>query len=231
MTVTLAFAGRGLRHSVRNPDALVTALVLPVAILLMFVYVFGTAIDLGDPGLAYVDFVLPSVVLLCAGHGAASTAVGVAQDKAGGVLDRVRTLPVRASAVLTGHVVASVVRNLASTLIVVAVGVAVGFRPDATPVEWLAAAGVVTLFVLAFTWIVALFLPYVSSAFVPTGNLPHGLRWLADHQPITPLVDTLRGLLVGTPIGTSGWWAVGWCLALLAPAAAWSSWQFRRPGA
>ena len=151
---------------------------------------------------------------------------------------------------LTGHVVASVVRNLASTLIVVAVGVAVGFRPDATPVEWLAAAGVVTLFVLAFTWIavglglaagsvegaaafgfVALFLPYVSSAFVPTGNLPHGLRWLADHQPITPLVDTLRGLLVGTPIGTSGWWAVGWCLALLAPAAAWSSWQFRRPGA
>ncbi len=250
MTVTLAFAGRGLRHSVRNPDALVTALVLPVAILLMFVYVFGRAIDLGDPGLAYVDFVLPSVVLLCAGHGAAGTAVGVAQDKVGGVLDRVRTLPVRASAVLTGHVVASVVRNLLSTVLVVAVGLAVGFRPDATPVEWLAAAGLVGLFVLAFTWIavglglaagsvegaaafgfVALFLPYVSSAFVPTANLPDGVRWLADHQPVTPLVDTLRGLLVGTPIGTSAWWAVGWCLALLAPAAAWASWQFRRPAA
>ena len=247
MTVTLTFVGRGLRHTVRNADALVTSLVLPVVILLMFVYVFGTAIDVGVAGVSYVDFVLPSVVLLCAGHGAAGTAVGVAQDKEGGVLDRVRSLPVPASAVLTGHVVASLVRNLGSTVLVVAVGLAVGFRSDASGVEWLAAAGLVTLFILAFTWIavalgmaagsvegaaafgfVALFLPYVSSAFVPTDGLPGTLRWVADHQPVTPLVDTLRGLLSGSPIGSAAAWSVAWCLALLVPAVAWASWQFRQ---
>ena len=247
MTVTLTFVARGLRHTVRNADALVTSLVLPVVILLMFVYVFGTAIDVGVAGVSYVDFVLPSVVLLCAGHGAAGTAVGVAQDKEGGVLDRVRSLPVPASAVLTGHVVASLVRNLASTVLVVAVGLAVGFRSDASGVEWLAAAGLVTLFILAFTWIavalgmaagsvegaaafgfVALFLPYVSSAFVPTDGLPGTLRWLADHQPVTPLVDTLRGLLSGSPIGSAAAWSVAWCLVLLVPAVAWASWQFRQ---
>lgn len=246
LAVELTFIGRGLRHTARNVDALVTSLVLPVMILLAFVFVFGTAIDTGGE---YVDFVVPGIVLLCAGMGAAGTAVGVTGDKVGGVIDRVRTLPVRSSSVLTGHVVASLVRNLVATTMVVAVAVAVGFRPTAGVVEWLAAAGLLVLFVLALTWLATavglvarsveaanafgffvLFLPYVSSAFVPTGDMAGGLRWIAERQPVTPLVETLRGLLTGTPIGADGWWAVAWCLVLLAPSFAWASWLFRRQG-
>jgi ABC-2 type transport system permease protein len=244
LAVELTFVGRGLRHTVRNVDVLVTSLALPVMIMLLFVYVFGTAIDTGAD---YVDFVVPGIVLLCAGFGAASTAVGVCQDKVGGVLDRVRTLPVRSSAVLTGHVVASLARNLVSTAVVVVVALLVGFRPSAGPLEWLAALGLIALFILALTWVATAigliarsvesanafaffvtFLPYLSSAFVPTRDLAPVLRAVAEHQPVTPLVDTLRGLLTGTPIGTAGWWAVAWCLALLVPSVAWASWLFRR---
>lgn len=246
LAVEMTFIGRGLRHTIRNVDALITSLALPVMILLAFVFVFGTAVD---TGVDYVDFVVPGIVLLCAGMGAAGTAVGVTGDKVGGVIDRVRTLPLRSSSVLTGHVVASLARNLVATTMVVAVAVAVGFRPTAGWVEWLAAIGLITLFILALTWLATavgliarsveaanafgffvLFLPYVSSAFVPTGNMAGGLRWVADHQPVTPIVETLRGLLTGTPIGADGWWAVGWCLVVLVPSFAWASWLFRRQG-
>jgi ABC-2 type transport system permease protein len=244
LAVEITFIGRGLRHTTRNVDALVTSLALPVMILLAFVFVFGTAID---TGVDYVDFVVPGIILLCAGMGAAGTAVGVTDDKVGGVIDRVRTLPVRSSSVLTGHVLASLVRNMVATTMVVVVAVAVGFRPTAGPIEWLAAAGLIVLFVLALTWLATgvglvarsveaanafgffvLFLPYVSSAFVPTGDMAGGLRWIAEHQPVTPIVETLRGLLTGTPIGADGWLAVGWCLVVLVPSFAWSSWLFRR---
>jgi ABC-2 type transport system permease protein len=244
LTVELTFVGRGLRHTIRNVDSLATSLALPVLIMLMFVYVFGTAIDTPAD---YVDFVVPGIILLCAGFGAAGTAVGVCQDKVGGVVDRFRTLPIRSSAVLTGHVVASLVRNLVSTAVVIGVALLVGFRPDATPVEWLAAVGLVALFVLAITWLsaavgllarsveaanamsfVVMFLPYLSSAFVPTDNLSGGLRAVAENQPVTPIVDTLRGLLIGTPVGADGWVALAWCVAMLVGSFAWASWLFRR---
>ncbi len=246
LAVELTFIGRSLRHTARNVDALITSLVLPVMIMLLFVYVFGTAIDTGAD---YVDFVVPGIILLCAGLGASSTAVGVCQDKVDGVVDRFRTLPIHSSAVLTGHVVASLVRNLASTAIVFVVAVLVGFRPNAGVIEWSAVVGLVVLFVLALTWLATavglvarsvetanafaffvMFVPYLSSAFVPTGEMSGGLRWFAEHQPVTPIVDTLRGLLTGTPIGADGWWAVGWCLTLLVPSFAWASWLFRRHG-
>lgn len=247
LAVELTFIGRGLRHTVRNADALVTALALPVMIMLLFVYVFGTAVQTG--GGDYVDFVAPGIIVLCAGLGAASTAVGVAQDRHDGVIDRFRTMPVRSSAVLTGHVVASLARNLVSTGLVLGVGVLVGFRPDADPVEWLAVVGLVVLFVLALTWLsvaigllvrsveaanafsfFVMFVPYLSSAFVPTDGMGGALRSFADHQPVTPVVDTLRGLLTGTAIGTDGWWAGGWCLAVLVPSVVWASSLFRRHG-
>lgn len=243
LAVELVFIERGLRHTTRHVDTLLTALALPVMIMLLFVYVFGTAIDTGAD---YVDFVVPGIILLCASFGAASTAVGVCEDKVGGVLDRVRTMPVRASSVLTGHVVASLARNMLSTAIVVGVAVLIGFRPSAGPVEWLAVTALVASFILALTWLATavgliarsvesanafsffvMFVPYLSSAFVPTDDLQPVLRTVAEHQPVTPLVDTMRGLLVGTPIGTAGWWAAGWCVALLVPSVAWASWLFR----
>lgn len=247
LAIELTFIGRGLRHTTRNVDALITALALPVMIMLLFVHVFGRAIDTG--GGDYVDFVVPGIVLLCAAFGASLTAVGVAHDNVGGVVDRFRAMPLHSSSVLTGHVVASLARNLVSTTIVFAVALVVGFRPDAGLVEWLATFGLVALFILALTWLstavglvvgsaesasafgfFVMFLPYVSSAFVPTGSLGSGLRWFAEHQPVTPVVDTLRGLLTGTPVGDSAAWAISWCTLVLALSVAWASWLFRRQG-
>src|SRR5690606_29738530 len=153
LAAELTFVGRGLRHSRRNPDALVLALALPVFVMVLFVHVFGTAID--TAGTRYVDNVVPGVILLCAGFGASSTAVGVCEDVLGGTVDRFRTLPVRSAAVLTGHVVASLCRNLVSTALVVGVALALRFRPDATPLQRAAAAGLVVLVVLALTWVSA----------------------------------------------------------------------------
>jgi ABC-2 type transport system permease protein len=238
------FAARGLRHTARNPDALITSLALPVILLLLFVYVFGGAIDRSG---GYVDYVVPGIVVLCAMFGAAGTAVGVCADKVEGVMDRYRTLPVRGGAVLAGHVVASLARNLVATGLVVGLAVAIGFRPTATPVEWLAALGVVVLVVLAVTWLAAalgllvssveaanavgfvvLFLPYLSSAFVPVDTLPSWLQGVAERQPVTPVIETLRGLLTGTPIGPDGWWVLVWWGGLLVVSVGWASALFRR---
>ena len=226
-----AMVDRSVRHTVRNLESLLMAVILPVLLMLMFVYVFGGAVD---PSGHYVDYVVPGIILLCAGYGSASTAVDVSQDMTLGVVDRFRSMPIVSSAVLTGHVVASVARNTLSTLLVVGVALLCGFRPDATAVEWLAAAGLLLLFVLALSWIAVcfgllartvegangfgffvLFLPYLSSAFVPVDTMRAGLRAVAAHQPITPVAETLRGLLLGTPVGSYGGQALAWCAGLL----------------
>lgn len=225
----VAVTGRNLRRMVRSPDALILGLALPVLLLVLFVYVFGGAIATGTD---YLDYVVPGIVLLSASFGAAQTAVSVASDMQRGIVDRFRSMPIARSAVLTGHVAASLIRNLASTAVVIAVAALMGFRPDATVVEWAAALGVVALFVLAVSSVSAalgmlagneeaasgftfflLFLPYVSSAFVPPDTMPGWLRGFAEHQPVTPVIETVRGLLIGTPIGTSGLLAVVWCSA------------------
>ena len=242
--VETEFVRRGLRHTLRNPDALVTALALPVVILLLFVYVFGGAISTATE---YVDFVVPGVIVLCAMFGAAGTAVGVCTDKVTGVMDRFRTMPIRGASVLTGHVVASVLRNLVATALVVGLALAIEFRPNARPLEWLAAIALIALVILAVTWLATfagllapnvetanalgfavMFLPYLSSAFVPVDTLPSGLRWIAEHQPVTPVIETLRGLLIGTPIGADAWAAVAWWGGLLVVSVAASSNAFRR---
>ena len=237
-------SGRSLRMARRNVDVLLTSLLLPVLIMLLFVYLFGGAIQTGT---RYVTYVVPGVLLLCAGFGASMTAVGVTTDMTGGIIDRFRSMDVAGASVLAGHVAASVVRNLASTVLVFGVAFLIGFRPSAGPLDWLAAAGVLLLFILAISWLAAavgllarspeaaggfsflvMFLPYPSSAFVPIDTMPTWLHWFAENQPVTPVIETLRGLLLGLPVGTSPLEAVAWCLGILVASVAASGVLFRR---
>jgi ABC-2 type transport system permease protein len=222
--------GRSIRLSNRSVDAMVTALMLPVILMLVFVYLFGGAIHTGT---AYVNYVVPGALLVCAGFGVGSTAVSVSQDLAGGVVDRFRSMDVRGEVVVAGHVIASVLRNLASTVLVFAVAIPIGFRSSASPLAWLAAAGVFALFVFAMSWLCAalgvaasspeaatgltfliIFLPYPSSAFVPIKTMPSWLQGFAHHQPATCVIDTLRGLLLGGPVAAQAWPAVVWSLGI-----------------
>ena len=240
----LTMAARCTRLSARNIDALVTSLILPVMLMLMFVYLFGGAIDTGG---AYVTYVVPGVILLCAGFGSATTAVTVSQDLAGAIVDRFRSMDVGGPSILAGHVAASALRNAASTLLVFGVAFLIGFRPHAGPLDWLAAVGVLAAFVLAISWLAAaigliakspeaangftfliMFLPYASSAFVPVDTMPAAIQGFARHQPVTPVIETLRGLLLGTPVGSSAWTALAWCAGILAVSIAASGVLFRR---
>ncbi len=239
-----AMVGRSVKHTVRNLESLLMSVILPVVLMLMFVYVFGGAID---PSGNYANYVVPGIILLCTGYGAASTAVDVAKDMAEGVVDRFRSMPILSSAVLTGHVVASIARNTLATVLVIGVAFLTGFRPDAGVVEWLAVAGMLLLWVLALSWVavcfglvartvegangftfLVLFLPYLSSAFVPVETMKAGLRAVAANQPVTPITETLRGLLLGAPIGSYGWQALAWCAGLLVAAYVAATILFRR---
>lgn len=243
-TAELVFIGRSLRHSLRDGESLLMAIMLPVMLMLMFTWVFGGAID---PSGAYVDYVVPGIILTCAGFGASSTAVYVANDMRTGIIDRFRTMPLRAGAVLTGHVIASLIRNLFATAIVIGVGVLVGFRPTANLVEWIGAGALIALYILAMTYLFAaiglaagspeaangygfvlLFLPYVSSAFVPVASMPSWLQPVAAHQPITPITEAIRGLLMEAPLGTAIWPALSWCIGILTVAVLWGAWLFGR---
>lgn len=243
-TTTRMMVQRALRHSLRDAEALVMAIVLPVILMLLFTFVFGGAMDVGGE---YVNYVVPGIILLCAGFGASSTAVSVATDLTGGIIDRFRAMPIPAATVIVGHVVASLVRNLVATGIVVGVAVLVGFRPEAGLLGWITTVGLIALYILAITWLFAtlgllarsasaasnygfvlLFLPYLSSAFVPVDTMPSWLQWVAQHQPITPIIETIRALLMGGEVGAAGWWALGWTVAILVVAAVWGSWLFPR---
>lgn len=223
--------GRSLRHNVRALDTLLVNVLLPVFMLLLFVYVFGGAITVDG---RYLNYVVPGIVLLCSGYGAAGTAVPVAQDMTTGAIDRFRSLPILPSAVLVGHVAASLVRNLVSTALVLGVAVVIGFRPAAGPLDWLLALGVLTLYALALSWLSVcfgllassaegassfgfglLFLPYLSSAFVPVETLPRALRGFAEHQPMTPVIETLRAALAGAPDAATAGTAIAWSGGLL----------------
>jgi ABC-2 type transport system permease protein len=231
MTDSVVMIGRSLRHLTRSLDTLLLSVILPATMLLMFVYVFGGAINTGTQ---YINYVVPGILLLCAGYGASQTSISVATDMIAGVIDRFRSLPIASSTVLTGHVAASVVRNLVSTAIVVALAVLIGFRPSAGVLEWAGALGLLLLFMLAIAWVSVnfgllarsaegagafpffiLFLPYVSSAFVPTETMPKALHFFAENQPVTPVIETVRGLLMGAPVGDSAVKAVAWCAAIL----------------
>jgi ABC-type multidrug transport system, permease component len=225
-----AMTGRELRRTLRSVDAIVTALLIPVSIMLVFVVVFGGAIQ-QDGG--YIDYVVPGTLILCAGFGSASTAIAVAQDMKSGTINRFKTLPIFGPSVLVGHVASSVARNLVASALVTGVAIALGFRPHADSAGWIAATAFAVLVILAFTWLscaaglvlsvdaagsinfVFLFLPYVSSGFVAPDTMPEWLGGFATYQPYTPIIETLRALLTGTDPGGQLWAALAWLVGIL----------------
>lgn len=243
MPEALTMTGRGLRLTLRKPDALLTALMLPVMIMVVFVYLFGGAIDIGTK---YVTYVVPGVLVLCAITGSASTAVTVCQDMSGGIIDRFRSLDVSGTNIIGGHVVASLTRNIASTVLLFAVAFGIGFRPHATAAGFAGAVAVLLLFVLAVSWLCAalgllvsspeaansamflMFLAYASSAFAPVRTMPWWLRGFAANQPISPVTETVRGLLLGQPVGSHLWLALVWCGAIVVVSAAAAAILFQR---
>ncbi|MGX1612297.1 ABC transporter permease [Micromonospora chalcea] len=230
---------RNLKHAVRYPSLTAVVIALPVVFLLLFVYVFGGTLGNGLGGVAggrsaYVDYVTPGILLLALAGAAQGTAISVAMDMTEGIVARFRTMSIARAAVLTGHVVGAVTQTLIGLAVVVAVALLVGFRPDAGPVQWLAAAGLLTLTAFAITWLsVALgmvpksvesasnlpmplmLLPFLGSGFVPTDSMPGWLAWFAEHQPFTPIMETLRGLLLAGPVdGGDALAAVAWCAGI-----------------
>jgi ABC-2 type transport system permease protein len=228
---SVTMSARCLRIARRNYDALIVPLMLPVMLMLMFVYLFGGAIHTGTK---YVTYVVPGILLLCAGFGSALTAVSVSRDMADGIVDRFRSMDVTGAAVLAGHVTASVARNIVSTALVIATALLIGFRPTASAADWLAALGILLGYILAVSWFSAaigitfkspeatsgytflvMFLPYPSSAFVPVDTLPTWIRGFAAHQPVTPVIESIRGLLLSHPVGTNPAVALSWCAGIL----------------
>jgi ABC-2 type transport system permease protein len=244
---SLTMLRRNLRHGLRYPSMTIGILAMPVLFLLMFTYVLGGALGAGIGGASYVNYLAPGIILLTMSSSTVATSVAVCVDVTEGFVARVRTMAVARTSLLTGHVVGSVLQTLASSVVVVGIALLVGFRPSAGPLEWLAVAGLVVLVSLALTWMaVALgllsrnpegasnivlplsLLPFIGSSFVPTDSMSAGVRWFAQHQPFTPINETLRGLLTGGPIGDNGWFAIGWSVVIAVGGYLWARRLFDR---
>ncbi|MGT2532959.1 ABC transporter permease [Streptomyces nojiriensis] len=240
---------RNLLHARRYPSLTLNLLLTPIMLLLLFVYVFGDAMSAGLGGggrSAYIAYIVPGLLLMTIGSTTIGTAVSVANDMNEGIIARFRTMAIHRPSVLVGHVIGSVLQSIASVVLVGLVGLAIGFRAtDATALEWLAAFGLLVLFALAFTWIAVgmglispnaeaasnnampmILLPLLSSAFVPVGSMPGWFQPIAEYQPFTPAIETLRGLLLGSEIGNNGWLAVAWCTGLTVLGYFWSASKF-----
>jgi ABC-2 type transport system permease protein len=226
---------RNLLHMKRYPVLTLMVIGLPIIFLLLFVYVFGGTLGNGLGGAtggraAYANYVVPGILLMAVAGSAQGTAISVAMDMTEGIIARFRTMPKFRPSVLTGHVVGSMIQTMIGLAVVVGVALAIGFRPTATPVEWLAAVGVLAMITLALTWLSVvcglvtksveaasnlpmplMLLPFLGSGFVPTDSMPTAVRWFAEYQPFTPVIETLRGLLLGTAIGNSAMLATAWC--------------------
>ena len=233
---TSALTGRSLKHILRSPDTIITTAVMPIAIMLLFVYVFGGAIQTGTA--SYVDYLLPGILLITIASGVAYTSHRLFLDLQGGIVERFQSMPIARSSVLWSHVLTSLVANLVSLAIDVGVALLMGFRSGADVLAWLGVTGFLVLFTLALTWLAVIaglaaksvdgasafsypliFLPFLSSAFVPTDTMPGPVRWFAENQPVTPIVNSIRALLAGTPVGGELWIALGWCTGILIVAA------------
>lgn len=249
---TATMLRRNLRHMRRYPSLTLFIAGVPVVFLLLFVYVFGGTLGAGLGGVsggrdAYVAYVIPGILLMTVAGAAQGTAISVAMDMTEGIVARFRTMAISRASVLTGHVVGSMIQTSLAIAVVMAVALLIGFRPTTGPVAWVAAAGMLALTALAITWLsVALgmstrsvetasnlpmflmLLPFLGSGFVPTQTMPDGLRWFAENQPFTPIIETLRGLLLGTPIGTTGLSAVAWCVAISLVAFLWARRLYER---
>lgn len=251
---TLAFAvqdsatmtRRMLRHVLRYPVTLVVAVAVPLLLLLLFIGVFG-ALKAGVSHGSYIDYVMPGILVMTAAYGSSVTAQSVNRDSTEGIIARFRTMAISSTAALNGHVVSALVRTLISAVLLVAVAIGLGFRPHADAGQWLAAVGVTVLLVLALSWLAVAFglaartvegttgfilivqlLPFISSAFIPPDQMSGPVQWFAEHQPFTPVIDTLRGLLTGTPDGGSALAAVAWCVGLALAGYLWARVLSRR---
>ena len=242
---TAVLTGRTLRHVTRSLDTVITTAITPVAMLLLFVYVFGGAIKHGSG--PYVTYLLPGILLITIASGIAYTALRLFTDMQGGIFERFQSMPIARSSVLWAHVLTSLAANLVSLAAVTAVAVAMGFRTDAGALAWLAVAGILILFTLALTWLAVIpgltaktvdgagafsypliFLPFISSAFVPTASMPGPVRAFAENQPVTSIVNAIRDLFAGQPVGAGIWTALAWCVGILVVAYAGAGIAYRR---
>lgn len=242
---TTVLLGRSMKHVTRSVDTIITTAMMPVAMMLMFVYVFGGAIDTGSD--SYVNYLLPGILLITVASGVAYTALRLFTDMKSGIFERFQSLPIARSGVLWAHVLTSLAANLISLVIVVGVALLMGFRSGAGVLTWLAVAGILLLFTLALTWLAVIpglsaksvdgasafsypliFLPFLSSAFVPTATMPGPVRAFAEHQPVTSIVNALRDLFTGQPVGTDIWIALAWCAGLLLVAYFFATITYRR---
>jgi ABC-2 type transport system permease protein len=224
--------GRSLRHITRSLDTIITTTIMPIAFMLLFVYVFGGAIKTGSG--SYVNYLLPGILLITIASGISYTAFRLFLDMKSGIFERFQSMPITRSSVLWAHVLTSLVANLISVAVVVLVALLMGFRTGAGVLAWLAVAGILTLFTLALTWIAVIpglsaksidgasafsypliFLPFISSAFVPTNTMPGPVRAFAENQPVTSIVNAIRDLFTQQPVGTHIWTALAWCVGIL----------------
>lgn len=231
---TFVMAKRSLRHTIRSLDTIITVAITPIALMLLFVYVFGGSFGASSGSVKYINFITPGIVIMCVVSGIAYAALRLNNDMTKGIINRFRTMPVASSSILGGHALSSVLSNLFSVVLVMIVAFLVGFRSDAGIAEWLIFTGILVLFTLATTWLAIVFgllaksaegagafsyililLLFISSAFTPTDKMNPILRAFADHQPMTPIVETMRSLLINGSAGESAWLAVAWCAGLL----------------
>ncbi|MFC5451204.1 ABC transporter permease [Paenibacillus aestuarii] len=224
--------GRSMRHISRSLDTIITVTIMPIAFMLLFVYVFGGAIETGTDN--YVNYLLPGILLIAIASGVSYTAYRLFTDVQRGIFERFHTMPISRSTLLWGHVVTSLVSNAISVVVIILVSLIMGFRSSAGVLPWLAVAGILTLFTLALTWVAAIaglsaktvdgasafsypiiFLPFISSAFVPTASMPTVVRVFAENQPVTAIVETIRALLSGQPLNNEIWIALAWCVGII----------------
>ena len=229
---TAVLTGRSLRHITRSVDTIITTTIMPIAIMLLFVLVFGGAIDSGSD--SYVNYMLPGILLITVASGVSYTAYRLFGDMKSGIFERFHSMPIARSSVLWAHVLTSLVAILMSLVVVVLVALLMGFRSEADVLAWLAVAGMLMLFTLALTWLAVIpgltaktvdgasafsypliFLPFISSAFVPTETMPGPVRVFAENQPVTSIVNAIRDLFTGQPVGTDIWFALAWCVGIL----------------
>jgi ABC-2 type transport system permease protein len=242
---TAVLTGRTMRHVTRSLDTIITTLITPIAIMVLFVYVFGGAINTGP--VSYVNYLLPGILLITIASGVSYTALRLFTDMQGGIFERFQSMPIARSGVLWAHVLTSLAANVTSLVVVVAVAVGLGFRSGAGVLAWLAVAGILIVFTLALTWIAVIpgltaksvdgasafaypliFLPFISSAFVPTRTMPGPVRAFADNQPVTSIVNAIRDLFTRQPVGASIWTALAWCAGILIVAYIVASISYRR---
>lgn len=242
---TAVMLKRSLRHILRSPDTIITTAIMPIAFMLLFRYVFGGAIKAGTGN--YVNYLMPGILLIAIASGISYTAYRLFQDMQSGIFERFHSMPITRSSVLWGHVLTSLVANMISVAVIFAVGLIMGFRSPAGILPWLAVAGILILFTLTLTWLALIagltakstdgasafsypliFLPLISSAFVPTATMPGPVRAFAEHQPVTSIVNTIRDLLAAQPAGNAIWIALAWCAGILLVAYAFAMAAYRR---